>query len=335
MNLNLAPTQKTHRSRQRSIDIYLNQVGRIPRLSIDDEVYYAKQVRQYMSLLAVKSTLMPQPGHKPSYETSYEPSYEQWSVAAKISIEQLDIQLRQGERARQKMIEANLRLVISIAKKYRVTSLELLDLIQEGNLGLYRAVEKFDPERGFRFSSYACWWIRQAITRAIAQQSRLIRLPLHLLEKLSRLRKTQQQLTSKLGRMPTLQELAIATEIDLNTIQDYLKASRSVISLDLKPNPDQDTTLLDMTEIPSTNQGESVNCRYLQEELQQLLSTLPSREREILRHCYGLINGVSCSFPKTGSLVNLSGERVRQLHHDAIKKLKQRCGRIEDYSLID
>lgn len=321
--MNLSPVQipKSRLSRLRSIDIYLNQVGRIPRLSIAEEVYYAKQVRKYLSLLAIKSTFMSQP------------SREQWAIAANVSVAQLDVQLRQGERARRKMIESNLRLVISIAKKYREPNLELLDLIQEGNLGLFRAVEKFEPERGFRFSSYACWWIRQTIVRAIAQQSRTIRLPLHLIEKLTQLRKIQQQLTAQLSRTPTLEELAIAAEINPNQIQDYLNASRLVISLDSKIYPDQDRTLLDMTEIPSANLEERINHQCLREEVQHLLSTLPSREQEILRFRYGLVNGVSYSFPQTGALVDLSGERVRQLHNDAMKKLKRRCGRIEEYSL--
>ena len=321
MNLHLAKPIKPHPSGQNSIDIYFNQIGKIPRLSIDDEFYYAQQVRQYMALLSVKPDLLSPPSH------------EQWAVAAGISVEQLKMRLRQGEKARQKMIEANLRLVISIAKKFRAPNLELLDLIQEGNLGLYRAVEKYEPERGFRFSSYACFWIRQAISRAIYQQSRVIRLPIHVFEKLSKIRKIQQLLTHELGRTPTFEELSIATKIDLNQIQDYFNASRPVISLDLKPYQDQDTTLLDVTEVPSTNLEENTIDRNLQEEIQQLLSTLPSREREVLRLRYGLISGVSCSFLKTGSLMNLSGERVRQLHNDAIKKLKRRCSRIEEYSL--
>lgn len=321
MNLHLAKHTKPHPSGQNSIDIYLNQIGKIPRLSIEDEVYYAQQVRKYMILIAVKPDLLSPPSH------------EQWAVAADISVKQLNTRLRQGERARQKMIEANLRLVISIAKKFRAPNLELLDLIQEGNLGLYRAVEKYEPERGFRFSSYACWWIRQAISRAIYQQSRVIRLPLHVFEKLSKLRKVQQQLMNELGRKPTFEELSTATEIDVNQIQDYLKASSPVISLDSKLNPEQPTTLLDIAEIPSVNLEESKNYRYLQGEIQQLLSTLPGRESEILRLRYGLLDGVSYSFPQAGSLVNLSGERVRQLHNDAIKKLKRRCSRIEEYSL--
>ena len=321
MNLNLAKPTKPCPSGQHSIKIYFNQIKKIPRLSIEDEVYYAQQVRQYMALLAVKPDLLSPPSH------------EQWAVAADISVEQLNTRLRQGERARQRMIEANLRLVISIAKKFRAPNLELLDLIQEGNLGLYRAVEKYEPERGFRLSSYACCWIRQAISRAISQQSRVIWLPLHVFEKLSKIRKIQQLLTHKLSRTPTFEELSIATEIDLNQIQDYFNASRHVISLDLKPYQDQDTTLLDVIEVPSANLEESTSDRNLQEEIQQLLSTLPSREREVLRLRYGLISGVSCSFSKTGSLMNLSGERVRQLHNDAIKKLKRRCSEIEEYSL--
>ena len=321
MNLHLAKPTKPYPSGLHSIDIYFNQIGKIPRLSIEDEVYYAQQVRQYMTLLAMKPALLSPP------------SREQWAVAVGINVEQLNSQLRQGERARQKMIESNLRLVISIAKKFRAPNLELLDLIQEGNLGLYRAVEKYEPERGFRFSSYACCWIRQAITRAISQQSRVIRLPLHVFEKLSKLRKIQQLLRHELGRTPTLEELSIETEIDVNQIQDYFKASSPVVSLDLKLNSEQHTTLLDMTEVPSVDLEETRNYRHLQGEIRQLLSTLSGREREVLRLRYGFISGVSCSFPKTGSLMNLSGERVRQLHNAAIKKLKRHCSRIEEYSL--
>ncbi|MGL4499405.1 MAG: sigma-70 family RNA polymerase sigma factor, partial [Planktothrix sp.] len=221
-----------------TVRTYLHEIGRVPLLTRDQEITYGKQVQTMMQQLEVKNTLAEQLGR--------EPSQQEWSEALEMSQEELQTILKQGRRAKGKMIEANLRLVVSIAKKYQKRNMEFLDLIQEGTLGLERGVEKFDPMRGYKFSTYAYWWIRQAITRAIAQTSRTIRLPIHITEKLNKIKKVQRELVQKLGRNATPGEIAQALELDPAQIRDYLLASRHPVSLDLRVGDNQDTELQDL-----------------------------------------------------------------------------------------
>jgi RNA polymerase nonessential primary-like sigma factor len=179
---------------------YLHEIGRVPLLTHEQEIVYGKQVQQMMALLDAKEAL--------AQELDRDPTDTEWANRVSLSETELHQVVRQGQRAKQKMIEANLRLVVAIAKKYQKRNLEFLDLIQEGTLGLERGVEKFDPMRGYKFSTYAYWWIRQAITRAIAQQARTIRLPIHITEKLNKIKKVQRELTQELGHSPSPAEIA-------------------------------------------------------------------------------------------------------------------------------
>ena len=205
---------------------YLREIGRVPLLSREQEIIYGKQVQQMMALLEAKEAL--------TKETDHEPSLSEWAVRVDKSETELNHLMTQGKRAKQKMIEANLRLVVAIAKKYQKRNMEFLDLIQEGTLGLERGVEKFDPMRGYKFSTYAYWWIRQAITRAIAQQGRTIRLPIHITEKLNKIKKVQRELAQTLGRSPSPTEIAKELELEPAQIREYLNMARQPVSLDVR-----------------------------------------------------------------------------------------------------
>jgi RNA polymerase nonessential primary-like sigma factor len=350
------------------VRIYLQEIGRVRLLGRDEEVAEAQKVQRYMHLLTLRKQALTQDhpaiaeyarlmdvrdrltsnlGHRPSLERwardagidviNLKPSISAGKAAYAESIgwvvSELDTVMKQGMRAKEHMIQANLRLVVSVAKKYQNRGLELLDLIQEGTLGLERAVEKFDPTKGYRFSTYSYWWIRQGITRAIATQSRTIRLPVHITEKLNKLKKAQRKIAQAKGRTPTVEDLAIELETTPDQIRELLTRVPRSISLETKVGKDKDTELGDLLETDEMSPESKIMRESLQQELQELLAELTSRERDVIQMRFGLGDGQSHSLAEIGKVLELSRERVRQIESKALQKLRQpkRRGRVSDF----
>ncbi|MGB3694253.1 MAG: sigma-70 family RNA polymerase sigma factor [Spirulinaceae cyanobacterium] len=289
-----------------TMQAYLQEIGRTPLLSAEEETELAQKVKAMLPLQEKED----------------------------LTKEEKRI-IYQGNKAKNQMVKANLRLVVSIAKKYQKRGLSLLDLIQEGTLGLIRGIEKFDPSKGYKLSTYAYWWIRQAMTRAIADQGRTIRLPIHITEQLNKIKKANRELNEELGRRPTEEEIASRLDISLKKLRSIRQAARISRpgSLNMKMKEDNQTELEALLPDDSASPGEIVAKRELQSKVRDLLQTLPENQREIIALRFGLENGKKMTLKEVGKRCGVSRERVRQLQAQAMRKLRRNAYQLQELAV--
>jgi len=294
---------------------YLRDIGRVPLLSHEQEITLGRQVQDLMALEELEAELAVRLGAKPELE--------EWAKAAALPAAVLRRRLQAGRRAKERMVAANLRLVVSVAKKYTKRNMELLDLIQEGTIGLVRGVEKFDPTRGYKFSTYAYWWIRQGITRAIAEKSRTIRLPIHITELLNKLKKGQRELSQELGRTPTVTELAAAVELPEEEVKELLCRARQPVSLETKVGDGDDTELLDLLAGDGAGPAELVDGDCLKGDLRALLDQLPQEQATVLKMRYGIGTiGAPMSLTGIARTLGMSRDKTRSLERRALEQIR-------------
>jgi len=302
---------------------YLRDIGRVPLLSHEQEITLGRQVQELMAFEELEAELQTRLGMR----------LIQWELVMAAGLEPalLRRRLHAGRRAKERMVAANLRLVVSVAKKYTKRNMELLDLIQEGTIGLVRGVEKFDPTRGYKFSTYAYWWIRQGITRAIAEKSRTIRLPIHITETLNKLKKGQRELSQELGRTPTVTELAVYVELPEEEVKDLLCRARQPVSLETKVGDGEDTELLDLLAGDGVLPDEMVDGECLKGDLRALLEQLPELQGQVLRMRYGIEGEEPMSLTSIARTLGMSRDKTRNLERRALEGIRHHSLQLEGY----
>jgi RNA polymerase primary sigma factor len=306
---------------------FFKDMARYPLLKADEEIELARCIRVLVEIEAVRTEL--------AESLDVEPTDEALAKYLQITEKQLTQRLHLGNVAKGKMVRSNLRLVVSIAKRYLNRGVPFLDLIQEGALGLHRATEKFDPDKGYKFSTYAYWWIRQGITRTIANDARTIRLPIHVVEKLNKLKRLQRDLKASLKRNPTEPELADALEISIEQLRNLQQVRRQSLSLNHRVGKGEDTELLDLLEDLSNHSPElQMSESMMRQEVWEVLgNVLTQREKDVISLRYGLVTSHPCTLEEVGGMFNLSRERVRQIQSKAMRKLRrpQVADRLKDW----
>ena len=303
-----------------SVRSYLRDIGRIPLLGHDEEILLGRKVQRLMEIKSVESLLR-------------NPSREELAQSLDISPKELKRELREGEKAKDQMVTANLRLVVSVAKKYTKRNMELLDIIQEGTIGLVRGVEKFDPGRGYKFSTYAYWWIRQGITRAIAEKSRAIRLPIHVTENLNKLKKAQRELSQINGEIPNVFQLAEHLSFTIDEIKDLMCKARQPTSLEIKIGENRDTALIDLLEDEDQLPDRLLELQFIKEDIRELISDLPEMQAAVISMRYGIGEEMlePMSMTAIGQVLNMSRDRVRTLENKALRSLRTQSSAINEY----
>ncbi|MGI9603837.1 MAG: RNA polymerase sigma factor RpoD, partial [Acidimicrobiales bacterium] len=302
-----------------SVRLYLKEIGRVPLLTGNEEVALAKRIEVGMAAEERLADLA----------ASEEPP-----DLDPVDLARLRRDTRDGERARHELTRANLRLVVSIAKRYVGRGMPMLDLVQEGNLGLMRAVEKFDHRKGFKFSTYATWWIRQAITRAIADQARTIRIPVHMVETINKVKRIQRGMVQELEREPTVEELAEASDLNVERIREILRISLDPLSLDTPVGEEDDSHLGDFIEDQgAVRPAEAAARRMLGQAVLDALDELNDREKEVVRLRFGLDDGRPRTLEEVGRMYGVTRERIRQIESKTLAKLRhpQRSDKLRDY----
>ena len=307
------------------VRMYLKEIGKVPLLSADEEIELAQKM-EAGSVAVEKIPLL----KERLAETGDEQEKEE--IQAEIKALQLDVD--RGSDAKKRLAEANLRLVVSIAKRYVGRGMLFLDLIQEGNLGLIKAVEKFDYRKGYKFSTYATWWIRQAITRAIADQARTIRIPVHMVETINKLIRVSRQLLQELGREPTPEEIAEETKMPVERVREILKISQEPVSLETPIGEEEDSHLGDFIKDDNVPvPADAAAFTLLKEQLEEVLGTLTEREQKVLTLRFGLEDGRARTLEEVGKEFNVTRERIRQIEAKALRKLRHpsRSRKLKDY----